>query len=174
MADKNHVLKSPQSITDAKTSSGSEGKSIPFSKSVDSVIQTDESYRMDCPEMGICILVNNKHFLPNTGMALRSGTDADAALVFDTFRTLGYNVKTYNDLPCKRIIEVLQNIAKDDHKKRNSFVCVLLSHGEDGLIYGTDGPLELKTLTSLFRGDRCKTLRGKPKLFFIQVIRNTE
>lgn len=25
-------------------------------------------------------------------------------------------------------------------------------------------------LTSLFRGDRCKTLAGKPKLFFIQVI----
>lgn len=42
-------------------------------------------------------------------MTLRSGTDADAALVLDTFRTLGYNVKTYNDLSCKQIIDVLQN-----------------------------------------------------------------
>ncbi|XP_025018785.1 caspase-3 isoform X3 [Python bivittatus] len=174
MADDNHVLKSAQTVVDAKTFSGSEGKSIPFSKSVDSVIQADESYRMDYPEMGICILVNNKHFQPTTGMTLRSGTDADAALVFDTFRTLGYNVKPYNDLSCKQIIDVLQNIAKDDHRKRNSFACVLLSHGDDGLIYGTDGPLELKMLTSLFRGDRCKTLRGKPKLFFIQACRGTD
>uniref|UniRef100_A0A8C6XQL5 Interferon regulatory factor 2 n=1 Tax=Naja naja TaxID=35670 RepID=A0A8C6XQL5_NAJNA len=93
-----------------KTNSSSTFMKARKNYSVDSVIQTDESYRMDCPEMGICILVNNKHFLPNTGMALRSGTDADAALVFDTFRTLGYNVKTYNDLPCKRIIEVLLDL----------------------------------------------------------------
>ncbi|XP_077790367.1 caspase-3 isoform X1 [Podarcis muralis] len=174
MADINHIMKSSQTVTDAKKIPGSEGKSIPISKSVDSVIPADESYRMDHPEMGMCLLVNNKNFYPATGMSYRSGTDADAAHVVDTFRTLGYTVKPYNDLTCKQIIEVLHNAAKDDHNKRSSFVCVLLSHGEDGLIYGTDGPLELKMLTSLFRGDRCKSLAGKPKLFFIQACRGTD
>ncbi|XP_072857501.1 caspase-3 [Pogona vitticeps] len=174
MADSNHIVKSPQSMTDAKTLSPSEGKGIPVSKSVESVIHADESYRMDYPEMGMCILVNNKNFHPATGMSHRSGTDADAARVVDTFRSLGYTVKPYNDLPCKQIVDVLQNVAKVDHSKRNSFACVLLSHGEDGLIYGTDGPLELKMLTSLFRGDRCQTLAGKPKLFFIQACRGTD
>ncbi|KAH0616134.1 hypothetical protein JD844_027026 [Phrynosoma platyrhinos] len=174
MADENHILKSPETVTDARRTSSSEGKSLPVSKSVDSVIQADESYRMDHPEMGLCILVNNKNFHPATGMSYRSGTDADAARVVDTFRSLGYTVKPYNDLTCKQIIDVLQNVAKDDHNKRNSFACVLLSHGEDGLIYGTDGPLELKMLTSLFRGDRCRTLAGKPKLFFIQACRGTD
>lgn len=174
MADTNHIMTQPQTLTDAKHFFSSEGKSIPVSKSVDSVIHADESYRMDLAEMGICVLVNNKNFHPSTGMTFRSGTDADAARVIDTFKNLGYVVKPYNDLTAKQIIEVLQNVAKDDHSKRNGFACVLLSHGEDGLIYGTDSPLELKMLTSLFRGDRCRTLAGKPKLFFIQACRGTD
>ncbi|KAL8207332.1 UNVERIFIED_CONTAM: hypothetical protein K2H54_054809 [Gekko kuhli] len=161
MTDINHILKSSQTLTDAKKTSGPEGKSIPVSKSVDSVIQADESYRMDHAEMGLCVLVNNKNFHPATGMAYRSGTDADAARIIETFRTLGYTVKPYNDLTCKQMLDVLQNVSKDDHSKENCLACVLLSHGDDGLIYGTDGPLELKMLTSLFRGDR---LVGEPSL----------
>lgn len=37
------------------------------------------------------------------------------------------------------------------------------------MIYGTDGAMPIKTMTSLFKGDVCKSLVGKPKLFFIQV-----
>lgn len=59
--------------------------------------------------------------------------------------------------------------SKEDHSRCASFVCVLLSHGDEGVLFGTDGSIELKYLTSLFRGDRCKSLVGKPKLFFIQV-----
>ncbi|MEQ2165503.1 Caspase-3, partial [Goodea atripinnis] len=64
--------------------------------------------------------------------------------------------------------------SKEDHSNSASFVCVLLSHGDEGVFYGTDGPLQLQTLTSLFRGDRCKSLVGKPKLFFIQACRGTD
>ena len=60
-------------------------------------------------------------------------------------------------------------VAKDDHSRCASFVCVLLSHGDEGVFFGTDRSIEMKTLTSLFRGDRCTSLVGKPKLFFIQV-----
>lgn len=59
--------------------------------------------------------------------------------------------------------------SKEDHSDSASFVCVLLSHGDEGVFFGTDGSVDLKFLTSLFRGDRCKSLVGKPKLFFIQV-----
>lgn len=37
------------------------------------------------------------------------------------------------------------------------------------MIYGTDGAIPIKSMTSLFKGDMCKSLVGKPKLFFIQV-----
>uniref|UniRef100_A0A8C8SDG8 Caspase-3 n=1 Tax=Pelusios castaneus TaxID=367368 RepID=A0A8C8SDG8_9SAUR len=174
MADIKDGLQSGHDATDAKSLIGSQGKSIPVSKSMDSGIQSDESYKMDYSEIGICVIINNKNFHPATGMSFRSGTDADAAHIRDTFLTLGYKVKLNNDLTCKQMGDILQNVAKDDHSNRSSFVCVLLSHGEDGLIYGTDGPLELKMLTGLFRGDRCKSLVGKPKLFFIQACRGTD
>ncbi|XP_067407758.1 caspase-3 isoform X2 [Emydura macquarii macquarii] len=174
MADIKDGLQSGHDVADAKSLIGSQGKSLPVSKSMDYGIQPDEHYKMDYPEIGICIIVNNKNFHPATGMSFRSGTDADAAHIRDTFLTLGYKVKLNNDLTCKQMVDILQNVAKDDHSNRSSFVCVLLSHGEDGLIYGTDGPLELKMLTGLFRGDRCKSLVGKPKLFFIQACRGTD
>ncbi|NXE60987.1 CASP3 protein, partial [Calcarius ornatus] len=159
---------------DAKSIPGFKGKSLPASKSMDSGILPDYSYRMDYPEMGECVIINNKNFQPHTRMSSRSGTDADAASVREVFMNLGYKVKVNNDLSCGNIFKLLKKVSEEDHSKRSSFVCVLLSHGDEGLIYGTDGPLELKALTSLFRGDRCRSLAGKPKLFFIQACRGTE
>ncbi|NXJ76846.1 CASP3 protein, partial [Trogon melanurus] len=147
---------------------------LPSSKSMDSGILPDYSYKMDYPEMGKCVIINNKNFHRHTGMLPRSGTDADAARVREVFMRLGYTIKINNDLSCEDIYKLLEKVSQEDHSKRCSFVCVLLSHGEEGLIYGTDGPLELKALTSLFRGDKCKSLAGKPKLFFIQACRGTE
>lgn len=63
-------------------------------------------------------------------------------------------------------------VSKEDHSRRSSFICVLLSHGEEGIIFGTNGPVTLKKLASFFRGDYCRSLTGKPKLFIIQVINN--
>ncbi|NWT30960.1 CASP3 protein, partial [Cardinalis cardinalis] len=159
---------------DAKSIPGFKGKSLPASKSMDSGILPDYSYRMDYPEMGECVIINNKNFQPHTRMSPRSGTDADAANVREVFMNLGYKIKINNDLSCGNIFKLLKKVSEEDHSKRSSFVCVLLSHGDEGLIYGTDGPLELKALTSLFRGDRCRSLAGKPKLFFIQACRGKE
>lgn len=67
------------------------------------------------------------------------------------------------------ILRFCFSASNDDHKNCASFICVLLSHGDEGIFFGTDGSVELKYLTSLFRGNRCRSLVGKPKLFFIQV-----
>lgn len=60
-------------------------------------------------------------------------------------------------------------VSQEDHSKSAMFVCVILSHGDEGVIYGTDGFIQLTELTRLFRGDQCFSLVGKPKLFIIQV-----
>ncbi|XP_068134820.1 caspase-3-like isoform X2 [Hyperolius riggenbachi] len=131
-------------------------------------------YKMDYPEMGLCVIINNKNFHPNTRMGVRNGTDVDASKLQQTFKSLGYRVQIYNDLKCSDILVLLKKVSADDHSRRSSFVCALLSHGEDGLLYGVDDCLPITQLTSLFRGDRCKSLVGKPKLFFIQACRGTE
>ncbi|XP_030305365.1 caspase-3 [Calypte anna] len=174
MADAGDGLLGGEDMSDAKSIPGSKGKNLSAGKSTDSGILPDYSYRMDYPEMGECIIINNKNFHRHTGMSPRSGTDADAASVREVFLKLGYRTKVNNDLSCGDIYKLLKKVSDEDHSKRSSFVCVLLSHGDEGFIYGTDGPLELKALTSLFRGDKCRSLAGKPKLFFIQACRGTD
>ncbi|CAL8286314.1 unnamed protein product [Arctogadus glacialis] len=131
-------------------------------------------YSLNYPCIGRCIIINNKNFDRRTGMNQRNGTDMDAGNAMQVFKKLGYKVKVYNDQSIDQIQQVLRSAAGDDHGDFASFICVLLSHGDDGVFFGTDGPLELRSLTSLFRGDQCRSLVGKPKLFFIQACRGTE
>ncbi|XP_077381009.1 caspase-3a [Festucalex cinctus] len=131
-------------------------------------------YSLQFPSIGQCIIINNKNFDRRTGMNQRNGTDVDAANAMKVFAKLGYKCKIYNDQTVTQMKQVLTAVSKEDHGGCASLACVLLSHGDDGIFFGTDGSIELKYLTSLFRGDRCKTLVGKPKLFFIQACRGTE
>ena len=59
--------------------------------------------------------------------------------------------------------------AREDHTKMDCFACVILSHGEEGYVYGKDGPIQIEKLIAPYKGHRCPTLAGKPKIFFIQV-----
>uniref|UniRef100_A0A287DCL3 Caspase-3 n=1 Tax=Ictidomys tridecemlineatus TaxID=43179 RepID=A0A287DCL3_ICTTR len=135
-----------------------ENSTIHGNKSMDSGISLDNRYKMDYPEMGLCLIINNKNFHKSTGMASRSGTDVDAANLREIFMNLKYEVRNKNDLTREEIVELMHNVSKEDHSKRSSFICVILSHGDEGIIFGTNGPVDLKILTSFFRGDYCRKL----------------
>lgn len=61
-------------------------------------------------------------------------------------------------------------MANDNHEMCDCFACVILTHGEEGgFIYASDQAVVLDHLMFLFRGDQCRDLCGKPKMFFIQV-----
>ncbi|XP_065755895.1 caspase-3 isoform X1 [Phocoena phocoena] len=167
-------MENNENSVDSKSIKTSGTKILHGSKSMDSGISLDYSYKMDYPERGLCIIINNKNFHESTGMACRSGTDVDAANLWETFTNLKYEVRNKNDLTCEEILELMYSVSKEDHSKRSSFICVLLSHGEEGKIFGTNGPVDLKKLTGFFRGDCCISLTGKPKLFVIQACRGTE
>ncbi|XP_030591190.1 caspase-3a [Archocentrus centrarchus] len=158
---------------DGQQSAGSSSAAVPMD--VDAKPQAHSfRYRLSFPRIGQCIIINNKNFDRRTGMNQRNGTDVDAANVMKVFSNLGYKVKIYNDQTVDQMKQVLTAVSKEDHSSSASFVCVLLSHGDEGVFFGTDGSVELKQLTSLFRGDRCISLVGKPKLFFIQACRGTD
>ncbi|XP_035525418.1 caspase-3-like [Morone saxatilis] len=131
-------------------------------------------YKMDYPSLGTCLIINNKNFDKSTHMSPRNGTDVDAATAMKTFTDLGYDIRFHNDLTVDQMKEQMLNISKEDHSQSASFVCVLLSHGDEGVIYGTDGAEKFENLTKHFKGDRCKSLVGKPKLFFVQACRGSQ
>ena len=74
----------------------------------------------------------------------------------------------------QQILKAVQDQCSQDHTNYNCFVCIVLSHGNHGVIYGVDG----KTIPVLELRDavvcNCRTLVGKPKLFFIQACQGSE
>ncbi|CAK9831339.1 unnamed protein product [Anthophora retusa] len=61
----------------------------------------------------------------------------------------------------------------EDHKDRDCLVVAAMSHGESGFLFSTDSMYSVDVLWTPFTADRCPTLAGKPKLFFIQACRGT-
>lgn len=57
-----------------------------------------------------------------------------------------------------------------DHSDHDALVVVVLTHGEHGILYAHDSVYKPESLWTAFTADKCKTLAGKPKLFFIQVL----
>uniref|UniRef100_A0A8D0GHU7 Caspase 7 n=1 Tax=Sphenodon punctatus TaxID=8508 RepID=A0A8D0GHU7_SPHPU len=138
------------------------------------VVTPTFQYNMNYKKVGKCIIINNKNFEVQTDMCTRNGTDKDAGDLHKSFRSLGFDVVVYNDQRCDAMEKILKKAADENHSNAACFACVLLSHGEEGLVYGTDGRMPIKNLTTLFRGDKCKSLIGKPKLFFIQACRGSK
>ncbi|CAH1239192.1 CASP2 [Branchiostoma lanceolatum] len=71
--------------------------------------------------------------------------------------------------------EVRRFTERKDHKDAEGSIVVLMSHGEEGKIYGTDGQLvALEVIFAMFDENICLRLKGKPKLFFIQACRGNK
>ncbi|XP_042313007.1 caspase-7 isoform X2 [Sceloporus undulatus] len=146
----------------------------PESSSQYRIVTPTFRYLMDYKKVGKCIIINNKNFAEDTGMGIRNGTDKDAGDLQKCFRSIGFDVSIHNDLSCDDMERILGEVALENHSDAACFACILLSHGEEGLIYGTDRAMAIKNLTGLFRGDKCQSLVGKPKLFFIQACQGSE
>uniref|UniRef100_A0A2K6CQG1 Caspase 7 n=1 Tax=Macaca nemestrina TaxID=9545 RepID=A0A2K6CQG1_MACNE len=103
-------------------------------------------YNMNFEKMGKCIIINNKNFDKVTGMGVRNGTDKDAEALFKCFRSLGFDVIVHNDCSCAKMQDLLKKASEEDHTNAACFACILLSHGEENLIYGKDGWRDLGRL----------------------------
>ncbi|CAH1269801.1 CASP6 [Branchiostoma lanceolatum] len=139
------------------------------------LVQDLPSYSMNHRQRGLCLVFDNEEFHWTTKMNRRRGSHVDAANLQMLFEGLGFSVEVLKDKEITEIRQILFSAAmKYDHSQADCFVCVFLSHGEDGMIYGYNGTVPIKELTDMFRADRCTTLNGKPKLFFIQACRGAK
>lgn len=72
----------------------------------------------------------------------------------------------------QKIKEIVEKLRNYNHSMYDCFIIAILSHGDEGAIYGTDGDLvTLEDIMYQFGANRCPTLSGKPKLFFVQACR---
>lgn len=137
---------------------------------------SDKVYQMKNKPRGYCLIFNNYDFsqarkeIPLLRkLKDRKGTDFDKEALSETFKELHFEVVSYDDCPANKIHQVLEYYQSIDHKNKDCFICCILSHGDLGIVYGTDGrEASIYELTSYFTGSKCPSLAGKPKIFFIQ------
>ena len=134
-------------------------------------------YKMDHPRRGRAIVINNRVFSPEMekqGYGVRSGTDVDCTTICKRLQALNFQVDRYHNATCAEILAAFSDAANEDHSDADCFAGVLLSHGEEDLIMGVDAKLAIKDIFEMFKANNCKSLAGKPKLFFIQACRGKE
>ncbi|KAM6296206.1 caspase-9 [Aegotheles albertisi] len=136
----------------------------------------DLVYELKADPCGYCLILNNVNFSSNSDLSPRGGSDVDCQKLEKRFKALCFRVLTRHDLKAQEMVLELQNLARQDHSALDCCVVVILSHGCQtshiqfpGGVYGTDGkPIPIERIVNYFNGSNCPSLRGKPKLFFIQ------
>ncbi|KAJ8675745.1 hypothetical protein QAD02_011531 [Eretmocerus hayati] len=129
-----------------------------------------DRYNMEHRNRGKCIVFNHEHF--NTGFATREGSATDARRIEQTFQRLGFSVEICDDYEYSTIMSKINELADEDHSDSDCICIFVLSHGlQDDLICAKDVVYKVDNLWKPFTAERCITLAGKPKLFFIQACR---
>ena len=143
------------------------GGGVPAKPTGDTV-DTETIYKMSRAPRGIAIIINNKKFLSSSVMEKypRKGTDVDRDALERLFKSLKFDVKVYNDIRKHEIRRITKEMATLNHSDYDAFIFSILTHGEEGLLYGTDDTISTRDLTSVFKD--ATTLAGKPKMFFFQ------
>ncbi|KFW00337.1 Caspase-9, partial [Eurypyga helias] len=133
-------------------------------------------YELKADPCGHCLILNNVNFSRHSDLSTRVGSDVDCEKLEKRFKALRFNVLTRRNLEAQEMVVELQSLARQDHGTSDCCIVVILSHGCQtshiqfpGAVYGTDGkPIPIEKIVNYFNGSHCPSLRGKPKLFFIQ------
>ncbi|XP_060782428.1 caspase-6-like [Neoarius graeffei] len=123
------------------------------------------AYKMDHKRRGLALIFNQENF---SSSLKRRGTNKDRDNLTERFQVLGFEVNTHNDKTKKEVLVELRKAAAANHADADCFVCIFLTHGKEKKISVFDDDIDIKDITDLFRGDQCKSLVGKPKIFIFQ------
>ena len=129
---------------------------------------------------GIALIINNEVFscrseTEKENLDSRHGSEKDVKALKMLFEKLYFKVTVKRNLGREAILKVLDQVANEDHSAHDCFVLCIMSHGLEGLFFGSDGEtLPYETVFDIFSNSSCRTLRGKPKLIFIQACRGED
>ncbi|KAE8630548.1 hypothetical protein XENTR_v10000869 [Xenopus tropicalis] len=128
-------------------------------------------YKMTHKRRGLALIFNHEDFYWQLRLGSRRGTNTDSMNLNRILTDLGFDVQNYYNLRTLDILEKIQEASTADHSNADCFLCVFLSHGEDRHIYSYDSLIDIQELTNSFKGDKCESLVGKPKIFIFQACR---
>jgi caspase-like apoptosis-related cysteine protease len=158
---------SDETVTDTFPSSFSSSRGYGRTYAKMPAARFASEYNMNHPKRGIALIFNHENFdIPS--LKSRAGTNVDCENLSNTLKNLHFNVSIFKDFKQMEMMHEIDGVAKMDHSHYDCILVCILSHGEFGYLYSKDQHYKLEQITSYFTADRCPSLAGKPKLFFIQ------
>ncbi|KAK2918868.1 caspase-6-like isoform X1 [Channa argus] len=133
-----------------------------------------EQYSMKNKRRGLALIFNQEYFYWRMGMPTRHGTNADRQNLEKRLSDLGFQVHCYDNYKQTDVLDKISEAAEADHSDADCFLLAFMSHGEDEHVYTQDGKLSIKEITAMFKGTKCESLVGKPKIFIWQACRGNE
>ena len=130
-------------------------------------------YQMTKKCRGQVLIISNENFEDSSK---RDGSSKDVENLKSLFTQLHFDCHVCKDLSALGMVDKLLRFAqKVEHKEAEMGVIIVLSHGGEDGICGSD-KIFLKTEDILKRvtGDNCPGLLNKPKLFIFQSCRGIE
>ncbi|XP_067928114.1 caspase-7-like isoform X2 [Watersipora subatra] len=133
----------------------------------------DFEYHMRHKSRGIAIIINNDKFARETFMSDRNGSAVDRNNLEGALKFVGFKeIYVHNNITKKEMLSVMTQASQVDYRDRDCVFVAILSHGEEGMVYGTDKPVSYEDLLKPFKDSQ--SLVGKPKIFVIQACRGDE
>lgn len=132
-------------------------------------------YNMQHRRRGHAVIFNHDTF-DSDHYAPREGSKMDVKNLCETFSSLLFDVSVHDNLEYSEIKHTIAKLAAQDHSDADCLAVIVLTHGENGLLAPRDSHIlyNVDLLWKPFTADKCPTLAGKPKLFFIQACRGKQ
>ncbi|XP_029176390.1 caspase-1-like isoform X2 [Nylanderia fulva] len=124
-------------------------------------------YKMDHSKRGVAVIFNQQAF-NNSDLNIHTGIYIECLNLVRTLKSFGFKVWDCHNTTCTDIIRILEAVANMDHSESDCLVVIVLSHGIYDYLYAADTYYKADVLFNRFTAEKCSTLAGKPKLFFIQ------
>lgn len=134
-------------------------------------------YKMSSKERGCFLIFNQVKFDAHLKLRNRESScrDAEALKELAEHEMRFAFVKIFESLTRDDIFYWLKKMADASHDRYDLFACAFLTHGDaEGVVYASDASFEMSQVYDMFTSDKCKTLAGKPKLFFVQACRGSK
>ncbi|XP_046821590.1 caspase-1-like isoform X2 [Vespa crabro] len=135
-------------------------------------IQIKRVYPMNGEKRGLAIIFSHYKFLKRGN--LRVGNKSDRKKMKALLTKFGFEVMICKDYPKRKIFKTLSEVSRMDHSNNDCLIIIVMSHGDSGILRSYDEDYDVCKLWSKFTETKCPSLKGKPKLFFIQACRGND
>ena len=129
-------------------------------------------YDITCkPDHGIALIINNREW-PGKPNRMRHGSEHDVEAFKDVVDHFKYTVTVRENLTAEQMKAAVEDAGKAATPNHDSFICCIMSHGDNEGIEGVDRKeVTMEELALLVGPKKCPNLVGKPKIFILEASR---